>query len=85
LTAEQFNAVIELLPQIEPVLQSKGVEVVRPQYDQSRKKQPASMEEDEVENEAEAGGFEPASKVASKLEKYKLKKNHESTSEEDDG
>ncbi|EGP86695.1 uncharacterized protein MYCGRDRAFT_43207 [Zymoseptoria tritici IPO323] len=74
LTTEQFNAVIELLPQIEPVLKEKGVDVVRPEYDQ-----------DEAEFEEVVKPVE--TKKVNRLDKYKNKnkKNHESTSEEDAG
>jgi hypothetical protein len=79
--------VIELLPQIEPVLKAKGEKVVRPNYDQTKGggKAAEQLADDDESEEEEAGGFEPASKTAGRLDKFKHKQNHEATSEEDDG
>ncbi|SMR54625.1 unnamed protein product [Zymoseptoria tritici ST99CH_3D1] len=87
LTTEQFNAVIELLPQIEPVLKEKGVDVVRPEYDQVGDTVAKDDSEDEDEAEFEEVVKPVETKKVNRLDKYKNKnkKNHESTSEEDAG
>lgn len=82
LTMEQFTGLVGILPQLEGVLKSKGVEVPRPQYDtaatQARAEDLDESEEDDEEEEFE----KPKSK--GKLDKYKMKSNHEATSDEDE-
>ena len=84
MTVEQYTAFVELMPDIERVLKSKGLKAPRPQYDKSSTtKEPDDELEasDEVEEEDER---EVSSKHKGKLEKFKMKKNHEATSDEED-
>lgn len=93
LSLEQYNALVELLPQIETALQSKGETVSRPSYadsDQGSKPFLTSAEdgsdqsdaEDDVEKDDPVPDDE---KTSSKLDKFKYsKKNHEATSDEED-
>lgn len=78
---------MDLLPQIEGVLESKGHTVPRPQYD---KKAKTVKEEDDAQDDGpvdeDVEDEEEASKHRGKLDKFKMKKqNHEATSEEDEG
>jgi hypothetical protein len=54
MTIEQFNTVVELLPQIERELKEKGIELVRPTYDQVEGDEKEDEEEEAVESD-EAG------------------------------
>ena len=77
---------LDIVPQIESVLDSKGVKVPRPNYD--GKPEVAKVDNQEtIEGEEERdGGAEVQDRTSSgKLEKYRMKKNHEATSDEDDG
>lgn len=69
---DQYKTFISLLPDIERVLESKGIQVPRPQYDAPLK----SNEEDEEE-----GG---TTKASSKRNGKPSKPNHEATSDEDE-
>lgn len=90
---DQYKAVIELLPQVEYSLRAKGIEVPRPQYDDGasatstneKDNGAAKVKKDDAEDEEEDEEPVKPSKSASKLEKFKLKQNHEATSDEDDG
>ena len=92
LTTEQFTALLAVLPDIDHVLKSKGIEVPRPQYDKAAatSSDPAEAEseedededEDEGEDEDEEAFEQPKSKR--KLNKFKMKSNHEATSDEDE-
>ncbi|CZT25780.1 uncharacterized protein RCC_11449 [Ramularia collo-cygni] len=93
LPVEQFNALCQLLPQVESVLSAKDLETVRPQYQDSsktststkldrkaeEKKVVASEDDDDDEPEI----IKPMVSTKDKLSKFKLKANHEATSDED--
>ncbi|KAI6891805.1 hypothetical protein KC318_g13531 [Hortaea werneckii] len=72
LSVDQYNAVVEIMPQIEQVLKNKNVEVARPDYDKG---------EDSGASVQEEG--EPS--AASDDAKSDKKANHEATSDEDEG
>lgn len=72
LSMDQYKTFISLLPEIERVLESKGIQVPRPQYDAPSK----SNEEDEDEGST--------SKALSKRNGKASKPNHEATSDEDE-
>lgn len=55
MTIEQFNTVVGLLPQIERELKGKGIELVRPRYDQVEG-DAKEEEEDEEEVEGDEAG-----------------------------
>ena len=90
---DQYKALIELLPQVESSLRAKGIEVPRPQYDgdsgaasiNEKDNGAVKVKKDDAEDEEEEEEPVKPSKSASKLEKFKLKQNHEATSDEDDG
>ncbi|KAK4548855.1 hypothetical protein LTR36_008628 [Oleoguttula mirabilis] len=88
LSVDQFTAVLDILPQIEGVLESKGITIPRPKYDgKPTVEEPAADEEDGEEGEEdeaeEAKDEKP--KTSGRLDKFKMKRNHEATSDEDDG
>ncbi|KAI6821644.1 hypothetical protein KC340_g12719 [Hortaea werneckii] len=72
LSVDQYNAVVEIIPQIEQVLKNKNVEVARPDYDKG---------EDSGAPVQEEGKPNAASDDA----KSDKKANHEATSDEDEG
>ncbi|GAB7352251.1 hypothetical protein MBLNU459_g2720t1 [Dothideomycetes sp. NU459] len=83
LSIEQFSTFVELLPQIEEVLKSKGEEVPRPKYGSptaiTKLSSPSTNDGNTNEELAVDGP------VQSGLDKFKYsKKNHEATSDEDD-
>jgi hypothetical protein len=82
LSIEQYTALIEILPDIERVLKSKGVEVPRPQYGKATTK--TVKEEEHVDDDEEDDEEFETSRSKGKLEKFKLKPNHEATSDEDE-
>lgn len=92
LSVDQFNALVELLPQVESSLKAKGESVSRPSYGENAAKSAAPVvdddEEAEQEEEAEKSfedGPAEVQKPSSKLDKFKYtKKNHETTSDEED-
>ncbi|KAK4497991.1 hypothetical protein PRZ48_010647 [Zasmidium cellare] len=87
LNLDQFNAFVELLPQLENVLTAKGIKVPRPKYDQASSKKAAAEEEEEEDredSEDDEDDEKPASKSTGRLDKFKHKANHEATSDEDD-
>lgn len=67
------------------MLKSKGIKVPRPNYDgkatDSAVEQDGETPEDSEEDEEDT---KPVNKSKSKLDKFKLKPNHEATSDEDD-
>lgn len=82
-----------MLPELETLLEAKGEVVPRPEYDgagltKKTKQEGAKPEESEDRDQGQDEGVEevedakPA--VSSKLDKYKLKGNHEATSDEDE-
>lgn len=85
----------ELLPQVESVLRTKNLKVTRPQYRDSesdssakpvhnRRKENADGDGDDDANDDRDGSIiKPAQSAKSKLDKFKLKANHEATSDED--
>lgn len=85
MTVEQYTAFLDLMPDIERVLKSKGIKVPRPPFD----KQPVAAEEQAEDDESaeHAGEDEHPSSPEQKdrLDKFKLKKNHEATSSSDEG
>lgn len=102
MTLDQFNTIVELLPQLESELKKSGGVLSRPKYDRAigeaaaadgeeeeeeeelvqKKENMASA--DEVDEEEEEKPVQKKSK--SKLDKFKHKsKNHEATSDEDEG
>lgn len=104
MTLDQFNTIVELLPQLESELKKSGGVLSRPKYDRAiggsaagddgeeeedeeelvqKKENPASADEVDEEEEEE----KPIQKKSkSKLDKFKHKsKNHEATSDEDEG
>lgn len=84
LNLDQFNAFVELLPAIEGVLSSKGIQAARPKYDQGpAKKAVATDQEPDEDEDDDEEVVEPASKSTGKLDKFKHKANHEATSDED--
>ncbi|KAK5138028.1 hypothetical protein LTR08_005825 [Meristemomyces frigidus] len=86
LSVDQFAAVLDILPQIESVLGSKGIEVPRPKYDgKLPAEDPDNEEEAEQEAKHDEDEEEEVPKTSSKLEKFRMRKNHEATSDEDDG
>jgi hypothetical protein len=85
LSMEQYTALVALLPDIERVLKSKGVEVPRPKYDKAAlqvkdQEEDSAPEEEDEEDEEEAA----PSKSKAKLSKFKMKSNHDATSDEDE-
>ncbi|EME42281.1 hypothetical protein DOTSEDRAFT_154955 [Dothistroma septosporum NZE10] len=88
LNIDQYKVFVELLPQIESSLGDKGIDVPRPQYDGISSARPvkeegnaaAKAEDDEREEEEQV----KTSTSAGALDKYKLKQNHEATSDEDE-
>lgn len=86
---DQYSALIDLLPDIERVLKGRGIEVPRPQYDgkAAASKKGAERDEDGVDNEDPEDGEQVAAPQKGKLDRFKMekKKNHEATSDEDEG
>ncbi|KAK3724419.1 hypothetical protein LTR37_001043 [Vermiconidia calcicola] len=82
LTLDQYTAFLGLVPEIERVLKSKGITVPRPQYES----QPATKDEEPAADEVDEDGDEDeeASTHKGKLDKFKMKKNHETTSDEEE-
>lgn len=72
LSIEQYKTFISLLPDIERVLEAKGVPVPRPQYDKPK-----------IEGDADEGGEVDAKPP--KRNGKRAKPNHEATSDEDEG
>ncbi|KAK6417256.1 hypothetical protein LTR95_017362 [Oleoguttula sp. CCFEE 5521] len=92
LTTEQFNAVVEALPQIEASLKGKDIDMPRPDYSAvipaaatKEEDDDDDDEEDEEVDEAEDDDEEDVKPpVAKKTAAKKKKPNHEETSDEDD-
>jgi hypothetical protein len=94
LPIEQFNALIDLLPQIEKALQPKAgdLKISRPRYDdaasaattgETEKGSKDSVDNDEDENEAKDDKKKDHDERPQKRQKQKA--NHEATSSEDEG
>nr|OQO17211.1 hypothetical protein B0A51_17336 [Rachicladosporium sp. CCFEE 5018] len=94
LTTEQFNAVVEALPQIEASLKEKDIDMPRPDYSAAIPAAATKEEDDdedddnddaEEDDEAEDDGEEDVKPPVAKNNAAKKKKpNHEETSDEDD-
>ncbi|GAB7365803.1 hypothetical protein MBLNU230_g7136t1 [Neophaeotheca triangularis] len=99
LPVDQFAAMLDVLPEIESVLKSKGVEIPRPKYDgvaapveeasgeADREKEEVVDENEEREEEAKKEEEVDVDEkpAAGRLDKFRMKKNHEATSDEDEG
>ena len=74
------------MPSIEHSLKAKGITVPRPKFDakQSAVGDDADEEEDDNADEEMDGEEEITSKRSGKLDKYKMKQNHEATSDEEE-
>lgn len=91
MTIDQYTAFVELMPDIDRVLKKKGLKAPRPQYDSNKSSSPAvedeeaSASEEEAEESAEEQPAKSSSKTKGKLDKFKMKPNHEATDSSDDG
>ena len=94
LSIEQYTTLMDLLPDIESALKSKGIAVPRPSYGtRAAIKDAEEQDEDDSETEYLFNDMQDPpgdqeilkSKKEGRLEKFKMKKNHEATSDEDDG
>lgn len=92
MTIDQYTAFVELMPDIDRVLKKKGIKAPRPQYDSNKSSSPAvedeeasASEEEEAEESEEDAPAKSSSKTKGKLDKFKIKKNHEATDSSDDG
>lgn len=98
MTLDQYSALIKVLPEIERVLKAQGATVPRPRYGQvtedEAEDEESQRDRDEDDEEARSGDGDsrtvPSEDAApsneqSKLEKFRMKKNHEATSDEDNG
>ncbi|CAK4031702.1 PC4-domain-containing [Lecanosticta acicola] len=85
ITIDQFNAFLQVLPQVESVLAANDINVLRPQVDQQASSEAAGNEDEkeaaEDEDDQDAAAHETVSK---KLDKFRHKQNHEATSDEDE-
>lgn len=78
---------LDILPDIEAVLKAKGHTVPRPKYDGKPSAEESTAEEedgDEHEEEQEEVTDEKP-QPSGRLDRFKMKPNHEATSDEDDG
>lgn len=74
-----------MLPEIERSLKAKGISIPRPAYDGSASKNDGNEQEPNDKVQAEASEDDDATHgTSSRLDKYKLKANHEATSDEDE-
>lgn len=92
MTIDQYTAFVELMPDIDRVLKKKGLKAPRPQYDNNKSSSPpaeeeeaSASEEDEAEESEEEQPAKASTKTKGKLDKFKMKKNHEATDSSDDG
>ncbi|KXL50015.1 hypothetical protein M433DRAFT_436855 [Acidomyces richmondensis BFW] len=87
LSIDQYAAIIEIIPQIENVLKSKGILVPRPNYE-GKAATPQPDEEPKrregVKGDNEEKEEEKPQKSENKLDRFKMKANHEATSDEDE-
>lgn len=90
LPVDQFAAVLDVLPQIESALKSKGVIIPRPKY-AAAVDGAAEAEDDEAEDEGDGEDTkgeddqdEANEKPLKSSKKQKKKANHEATDEEDE-
>lgn len=70
---DQYKTFIGLLPEIERVLESRGIQVPRPQYDKPQN-----------DGDADGGDSDEGDK-STKRNGKRSKPNHEATSDEDEG
>lgn len=89
LNLDQFNAFVELLPQLESVLASKGVKVPRPNYDQEatsaeRNEYDDGLAKRSVDDDENPDQPKPTESKLDKLRLKEKKKNFEGTSDEDE-
>lgn len=74
-----------MLPEIEKSLKDKGISIPRPAYDGVNSKQDDDGEAPDSNLEAGADEDDDATPAtSSRLDQYKLKANHEATSDEDE-
>ena len=93
LSIDQFTALLDVLPDIEDVLKSKGITLPRPKYERvenpkdDKADKPDEAEEDEgkEENEEDEEEEDDEKPVSNRLSKFKHRPNHEATSDEDEG
>lgn len=92
MTIDQYTAFVELMPDIDRALKKRGIKAPRPQYDSNKSSSPpvedeeaSASEEDEAEESAEEQPAKKSSKTKGKLDKFKMKPNHEATDSSDDG
>ncbi|KAK4890315.1 hypothetical protein LTR27_010958 [Elasticomyces elasticus] len=89
LSIDQYTTFLAILPQLEDLLKSKGIDVPRPKYDgASSPKAEQEDEDDDDEAKVEEKDEKPVLNEKpgkSKLDRFKLKANHEETSDEDEG
>ena len=88
---EQYAALLDIIPDIEHVLGSKGIKVPRPQFDkkldaeddENSEAEDEGADEDENEDEDEKEDAKVSKKHKVTLDRSKIKKNHEATSDEE--
>ncbi|KAF2770444.1 hypothetical protein EJ03DRAFT_350516 [Teratosphaeria nubilosa] len=80
LSIDQFSVVMDVLPQIESTLKSKGITISHPKYDGGAAE--AGSVESEEEDEEKVPDDEQDAKP-SRLDKFRMRPNHEATSDED--
>ena len=81
LNIEQYTALLNAIPQIERSLKAKGVDVPRPNYDSTTG---TEVSENGVGDEAKDRDPIYSKASTSKLDQYKMRANHEATSDEDE-
>lgn len=94
MTMDQYTAFVELMPDIERVLKKKGIKAPRPQYDKKASspevdddedEEKSASEEDDAEESEEEKPSKKSSKSKGKLDKFKMKPNHEATDSSEEG
>jgi len=84
LSIDQFTAVLDILPELERTLKSKGITIPRPEYDRAEVAPGTANDGDHDEGAAEVDEAPVETKSTSKLSKFMHKPNHEATSDEDE-
>ncbi|KAK5115532.1 hypothetical protein LTR62_001191 [Meristemomyces frigidus] len=88
LSLDQYATLLAVLPQLETLLRSKGEDVPRPQYDGAGMIKKTKKEDigaaDEAQDEVDDDTVDAKPVASSKIDKYRMKHNHEATSDEDD-
>ena len=85
LSIDQFTALLDILPDLESTLKSKGIAIPRPKYGSSNgTKKNTDEDSDKDEEDEEAEEDPPEAKTSNKLSKFMHKANHEATSDEDE-